>query len=62
METMQIKTAAALYDVNPRMLQNFCTRGDVKAQLVGGRYFITPAEMDRVFKGIKPVVAGKAKK
>lgn len=60
LETMQIKTAAALYDVKVSYLQVLCTRGVVKSTLVGGRHFITPAEMDRVFKGIEaPKAKGK---
>ena len=50
-ETMQVRTAAA----------NLLTRGIVKGQMVGGRWFVTPAEMDRVFKGIEPPKASAKK-
>lgn len=60
METMQVKTAAALYDVKESYLRVLCTRGVVRSTLVGGRHFVTPAEMDRVFKGIEaPKAKGK---
>lgn len=51
METMRIKTAAALYDINPRFLRTLCLRGTVKGVQVGGRWFVTPEAMDAVFKG-----------
>ena len=38
METMQIKTAAPLYDIDPRALQTLCTRGVVKSVKVNGRH------------------------
>ena len=60
-ETMQVRTAAALYDVKPAYLANLLTRGIVKGQMVGGRWFVTPAEMDRVFKGIEPPKASAKK-
>ena len=60
METMQIKTAAPLYDIDPRALQTLCTRGVVKSVKVNGRHYVTPAEMDRVFKGVDALkVKGK---
>ena len=57
METMQVKTAASLYDVKESYLRVLCTRGVVRSTLVGGRHFITPAEMDRVFKGLRSPVS-----
>jgi len=65
LETMQIKTAAPLYDIDPRALQTLCTRGVVKSVKVNGRHYVTPAEMDRVFKSINPAkegLGGKGKK
>jgi len=60
--TLQIKTAAALYDLKEALLRTLCLRGTVKAHQFGGRWFITPAEMDRVFKGIKtPLTACRPK-
>lgn len=60
-ETMQLKTAAPLYDIDVSYLRLLCTRGEVKGQLVGGRWFVTPAEMDRVFKGVVPAADRKPK-
>ena len=56
METMQVKTAARLYDVKEPYLRVLCIRGTVKAQMVGQRWFITKEEMDRVFKGLRSPV------
>lgn len=57
-ETMRLGTAAPLYDISVDRLRRMCTRGEVKSTLVGGDHFVTPAEMDRVFKGVE---APKAK-
>ena len=63
-KTMQVKTAAALYDVRPAYLTTLCTRRIVRGQFVGGRWFVTPGEMDRVFRGIplEEKAPAKAKK
>lgn len=47
-----VKTASSLYDVKESYLRVLCTRGVVRSTLVGGRHYITPAEMDRVFLGL----------
>jgi len=54
---MQIKTAAPLYDIDPRALQTLCTRGVVKATKVNGRYFVTKEAMDSVFKAAEALKA-----
>lgn len=61
-ETMQIKTAAALYDLKEAYLRTLCLRGTVKAHQFGGRWYITPKEMDCVFKGVVPAPGGKSKR
>lgn len=50
-ETMKLKTAAEKYDIRIQTLQNMCLRGLLKSVRVGKFYYVTTAEMDRVFKG-----------
>jgi len=51
-ETMKLATAAPLYDVKLSTLKMMCLKGTVKSKLVGGHRYVTPAEMDKVFKGV----------
>lgn len=60
METMTLETAAGKYDVKLSTLRLMCVRGTVQSVKVGKRRYVTPAEMDRHFKGIEAVPA-KAK-
>jgi hypothetical protein len=61
-ETMRLRTAAPLYDVSAHYLRVLCTRGDVEATLIGGKYYVTSAAMDRVFKGASsPLLACRPK-
>jgi len=49
-ETMKLATAAPLYDVKLSTLERMCLKGVVKSKKVGGFRYVTPAEMDKVFK------------
>jgi len=49
-ETMKLATAAPLYDVKLSTLKMMCLKNKVKSKLVGGHRYVTPAEMDKVFK------------
>ena len=57
-ETMNLETASSLYDVKLSTLRLMCVKGEVKSKKVGNHRYVTPSEMDRVFKG---EVTGKAK-
>jgi tRNA A37 threonylcarbamoyladenosine modification protein TsaB len=52
-QTMALKKAAPLYGIPLSTLRLMATRGTVKAKKVGRAWYVTPAEMDRVFKGDK---------
>ena len=56
METMRIKTAAALYDINPRFLRTLCLRGTVKGVQVGGRWFVTPEAINFMIRHARGLV------
>lgn len=46
-----LEEAANLYSVKLSTLRIMATKGTVKTTKVGKRHYVTPAEMDRVFKG-----------
>ncbi|GFO60949.1 hypothetical protein GMST_32740 [Geomonas silvestris] len=50
--TMLLETASKAYGVNLTRLRLYCTRGWVVAQKFNGTYYVTPQEMDRVFRGV----------
>lgn len=50
METMNLKTAAAVYDVNLSTLRLMATRGEIATKKVGKYRYVTKAAMDKVFK------------
>lgn len=50
---MTLKTAAPAYDVKLSTLRDMCLRKKINGVKVGMLWYVTPAEMDRVFKGIK---------
>jgi hypothetical protein len=51
-ETMALETAVELYDVKLSTLRLMCLRKTVKATKVGKYWYVTPAAMDKVFKGL----------
>lgn len=63
-ETMTLEIAAERYNVKLSTLRLMCLRGVIKSTKPGKRRFVTPAEMDRVFKGVvaAPVKAKRASK
>lgn len=48
---MNLETAAEQYDVKLSTLRLMATRGDIETVKVGKRRYVTPEEMDRIFKG-----------
>lgn len=61
METMTLETAASKYDVKLSTLRLMCVTGKVASTKVGNRRYVTPAAMDRVFKGVE-VGSARAKR
>jgi predicted site-specific integrase-resolvase len=52
-ETLNLETASERYDVPLPTLRLWCTSGRVKSTKAGKRRYVTPAEMDRVCKGVE---------
>lgn len=50
-ETMTLETASTQYDVKLSTLRLMCVRGQIPSRKVGKRRYVTPENMDAVFKG-----------
>ncbi len=45
---LKLSHAAELYDIPERTLRDACLLGKLQATKIGDRWYVTPAEMDRL--------------
>lgn len=50
-ETLNLKTAATMYDIKESTLRWKCIRGEISATKVGRKWYVDAQAMERLFKG-----------